>query len=313
MDGLRDVLLTMHQMTTAEIELLIPQWGTPAARPVLADPWDRPRDPLRQQAATAASLKDRPDFGWALAERLAKSGCTCTLLKRPAYRWVRAAMQLLTAGQSASRRLKDVTVVSQAREIHEFDLLRPVVNAALMTRNATARSVADALHLDVAVVEAYDSLFFSILDRKNDLAYVRKLLGSGDKSLLIVSRHVAPSDEEVLLSVGFKGTIEDVLRHAGCTGGAGDETMEDLSKRLLRNLLVAGADWTASPNCLRQSPPAMVAHAIDLVKKSKSDPAQEAPIQLGMNIGSLMREQLERDAQQIRRGVDECGSAGLSN
>ncbi|MEY3894902.1 MAG: hypothetical protein RLZZ214_421 [Verrucomicrobiota bacterium] len=300
-------------MTAAEINLLIPQWGTPAARPILTDPWDRPRAELSQQAATAASLKDRPDFGWALAERLAKSGHSSTLLKRPAYRWVRAAVQLLTVGPRASRRLKDVTVVSQAREIHEADQLRPVVNAALMTRDATARSVADALHLDVAVVDAYSNVFFNVLDRRNDIGYVRKLLGVGDSSPLMVPRHIATSDEEELLSVGFKGTIEDVLRHAGCVGGAGDESTEDLSNRVLRNMLVAGADWTASPNCLRQSPPAMVAHAIDLVKKSKSDSTQEAPIQLGMNIGSLMREQLERDAQQIRRGVEECESVGLPN
>ena len=300
-------------MTIKEIGLLVAQWKPDPPRPILVDPWERLTKSFGQQKAIIADLKDRPDFGWALAKRLATSGRNSTLLKRPTYRWLRAAVQLLTAGPSASRRLKDVTVVSQARGIHEIDQLRPVVNAALMTRDVTARTVADALHLDVAVVEAYDSLFFNILDRKNDLAYVRKLLGSGDSSQLMVSRHIAPSDEEVLLSVGFKGTIEDVLRHAGCMGGAGDDSTEDLSNRVLRNLLIAGADWTASPNCLRQSPPAMVAHAIDLVKKSKSDSTQEAPIQLGMNIGSLMREQLERDAQQIRRGVEECVSVGLPN
>ncbi|MEY3895814.1 MAG: hypothetical protein RLZZ214_1334 [Verrucomicrobiota bacterium] len=113
-----------------------------------------PRAELSQQAATAVSLKDRPDFGWALAGRLAESHLNSTLLNRPAYRWLRAAVQLLMTGQSASRRLKDDTVVSQAQDIHESDMLRPVVNAALMARDATARSVSDALHPDAAVVEA---------------------------------------------------------------------------------------------------------------------------------------------------------------
>lgn len=299
-------------MTTAEIELLIPQWGAPATRPVLADPWELPCGQFRQQAATNACLSDLPDFGWVLAERLSASGRNCTLLNRPAYRWILAAVQMLNGGPRASRRLKDPEIVSQAREIHASEM-RPVINAALMTPAATARSVAKALNLDTTVVEAYESLFFNILERKNDIAYVRKLLGAGESSPLMVSRHTTPSDEEVLLSIGFKGTLEDVLRQVGGTGGAGDESVEELSERLLHNLLAAGADWTASPGSRRLAPPALVTHAIDFVKKSKVEKPDEVQPQAGLGIGSLLRDQLEKDAATIRRGVEQDVSAGLPN
>ena len=291
-------------MTAAEINLLIPEWGAPAARPVLADPWDQPRDQLRQLAATTAWLTDCPDLGWRLAERLAKSGRNCILLKRPEYRWIRAALQFLTGSESASRHSKEHAVVSQASEIHDSDRMRPILNGALMTRDATVDSVAAALGLDAAVVEAYDSLFFNITDRKSDLAYVRKLLGSGDSSPLMVSPHAAPSNEEGLLAVGFNGTIEDVLKHAGCVGGAGSESIGELSDRLLRNLLAAGADWVASPNSRRHSPPPMVAYAISLAGKVKAEPAEEAFSGFGVGFGSMISAQLERDADQVRRSMD---------
>lgn len=297
-------------MTSSEIELLIPQWGAPAGRPILADPWDRPWDQLRQQAATTASLKDRPDFGWALAECLATAGRTCTLLKRPEYRWIRAALQILTGGESSTRRLREHAVVSLARDIHDSDRMRPLIKAVLMTRDATVASVAGALRLDAAVVEAYDSLFFNITDRKSDLAYVRNLLGAGDSSPLMVSRDANPSDEEVLLSVGFNGTIEDVLKHAGCVAKAGGESIDELSDRLLRDVLAAGADWVGSPNSRRQAPPAMVAYAINLARNVRAEPAEDLPLDSGASIGSILSEQFKKDANQVRLWVEQRENIG---
>ena len=300
-------------MTTVEIELLAPLWRGPSVRPTLVDPWDRPCDLFGQERAANASIKDRPDFGWAFAERLVRAGRSCSLLKRPEYRWVRATVQFLTGGECASRRLRDGVVVSQAREIHDSDLMRPIINAALMTRDATVGSVAAALNLDSSLVDAYECLFFNILDRRSDLGYVRKLMGAGESSPLMISRQTTPSDEDVFLSVGFHGSMEDVLKHAGCIGGAGDESVEGLTDRLLGSLLAAGADWVGSPTASRQPPPALVTHAIDFAKKMKVEPKQETPFDPGMSIGSMLSKQLEMDADHIRRGVDQSVSDGLPN
>lgn len=101
---------------------------------------------------------------------MAASGRRRTLLRRPAYCWIRAAVQFLTGGLSAFRRLKDLETVSRVRDIRVSEILRTTINAALITRNATASAVGKTLHLDTAVVEAYESLFFNVLDRKNDIA-----------------------------------------------------------------------------------------------------------------------------------------------
>lgn len=290
-------------MTTAEIELLVPQWGADPARPILADPWDRPSDSFGQQRAVSASIRDRPDFGWALAGRLVRSRRNCALLKRPAYRWIQCAVALLSGGASASRRLKDVAMVALARDIHESDALRPIMNAALITRNATTQSVADALNLPSSAVEAYQCLFFNVLDRRDDLAYVRKIVGGGKVASRIFAVKAAPSDDEVLLAAGFDGSIDDILMQAGCGGGAGEQSVSALADRLLRNTLVAGAKWTGSPMALKQAPPAMVSHAFDFAKKAYAEPTEVTDVHQSGGIGSFLRDQLEQDAATIRDGL----------
>jgi hypothetical protein len=170
-----------------------------------------------------------------------------------------------------------------------------------VTRDATA---AEALKLDASVVAAYDSLFFNVLDRKADIPCIRKLIGTAEsKSSLLLSRREIPTDEETILLVGFNGTIEDVLRHATCAGGAGHASIEELTDRLIRNILAKGADWMVSPGSRRQPPPESVSHAIEFAKRSKAKPAEVPPAQTGMSIGETMRMQLEQDATVIRNSM----------
>lgn len=182
--------------------------------------------------------------------------------------------------------------------------MRPIVNAALMARDATPSLVAHALALKTLTVSAYDSLFFNVLARKDDQYYLRRILGSGEsQNSLIYSRRAAPNEEEALLQVGFAGTVEDVLRQATSGRNVVSGSVEELKDRLLRGLLTVGVDWMESPNGRRQAPPAVVTHAIDFVKKSKSDPGAAPSVEAGMSMGEAMRSQLEADAGVIRAEV----------
>lgn len=174
-------------MTTKDTELLISHWGADPRPPILRDPWERRSSSSEPERATRTALRNRPDFGWALAERLAVSRRTCPILKRREFRWIRAARNLHTGGVTAAKHLRDLEIVKQARFLHKSPEIRPILNALLMTRDATAQTVAEALNIKpVEVVEAYGDLFFSVLGRKEDLAYILNLLGHGKPASLFI-------------------------------------------------------------------------------------------------------------------------------
>jgi hypothetical protein len=265
----------MTMMTTETTELLTAQWGTDPRPPVLPDPWERRDDPAGKDRANRAALRNRPDFGWAFAERIASSRRPCPVLKLRECRWIRAAKHHLTGGTMAVKHLRDADVVVLARKLYESKEFRPVLNAALMTRGATVQTVADALKIKpAAVVEAYHDLFFSVLDRKDDLPYLKTILGHGKSDSLFIDVSSLATDEEILLRAGFEGIIDNVLRLAGLTNDEEEETEEDLSKQMKRNILKHGVNFFASPDALKKPLPPIVCHAIGLVKKA---PAEQAP------------------------------------
>lgn len=104
--------------------------------------------------------------------------------------------------------------------------------------------VAAAFRIKPTVVEAYSDLFFNVLGRKEDLAYVRSIMGGG-KADLLFSGAAMPADDEILLSAGFEGTLVDVLRFAGLTQDE-DLSVDDLKKRLIRNGLKTAVKWSGS-------------------------------------------------------------------
>jgi hypothetical protein len=144
-----------------------------------------------------------------------------------------------------------------------------------MTRGATVQTVADALKIKpIAVVEAYNDLFFNVLNRKDDLAYLKTILGHGRNDSLFIDVSSLPTAEENLLKAGYEGTIDDVLRLSGLVNGGEEESEEDLSKRVKRQILKRGVNYLNSPDALKKPLPPIVSHAIELVKKA---PAEQTP------------------------------------
>lgn len=296
-------------MTSKDIKLLISQWEADPKPPILRDPWKRRGDPSGEERAARGALRNRPDLGWALAQRLAGSGRTCPLLKRREYRWIQAAKNLHSGGVTATKHLRDVEVVEFARDLHESDEVRPVLNALLMTRDATAESVAEALHIKpVDVVEAYGDLFFNVLGRKQEMAFIRNLLWQGETASSFICHSSLPTHEENLLAAGFRGSIDDVLRLAGFATDSDDETEEELSSRLTRKMLKIGANFLDTPEALKKAPPAIVSQALDLLKKSKQEqPPTSDPDGLGDFVSSA-RGVLEKNKKVVEASIEHTNN-----
>ena len=292
-------------ITTTETDLLVSEWGANPKPPILRDPWERRNDSSSEERAIRAALRNHPDLGWALAERLAVSRRPCPILKRREFRWIQAARNFHTGSATAAKHLRDVEIVEHALGLHESAEIRPILNAILMTHDATAETVAEALNIKpAAVVEAYNDLFFNALGRKEDMAYIRNLLGHGKSSFLFIRDTDLLTEEENLLAVGFHGTIEHVLRLAGFATDSADETEEALASRLSRKTLKLAANYLDSPDALKKAPPAIVSHALDMVKKSKVEltPASN-PDGLGDFVGSA-RAILEKNKKIVEASIE---------
>lgn len=296
-------------MTTEDIENLIEQWDTDSAQPVLADPWERTTDSGIWERERNAVFRGRPDLGWTYAGRVARGGRQCPLLMKPEFRWIRAAVQLLTNDAKATRHLREVEAVSRALELYKSDAARPVLNAVLMTSEASVALVSMMLKIRHSVLSAYADLFFNVLDRKEDLVFLQTILKPGKDDHCFVSKSSLPSEEELLLAAGFTGTIADVLRIAGWTSGEEEESEEDLLKRVKRNVLKNGSKLLESPAASKHSIPSLAAHAIELVKKAQIEqPTSNEDIFPG-DFGSMARAILTGDATNLRRSIDEKISA----
>jgi hypothetical protein len=197
-------------MTTADTALLYADWIRSYDVPPGLDERSTAIREANKERAENRDVMSRPDFGWTMAMSMASTGWTSGRLEKPSFRWVRLAVKFVSGVAGEHGDADGLSAVAGAFEIY----MKPTpdrlfLHAALLARDATAASVADALSLDTMVVEAYDSLFYSVLDRKNPTDYLMCAVKHG----VTYERGNLPPDnpEEVaFLLAGLYGTVEDV-------------------------------------------------------------------------------------------------------
>ncbi|MBN8460083.1 MAG: hypothetical protein J0M04_19825 [Verrucomicrobia bacterium] len=153
---------------------------------------------------------DRPDFGARIALRYALESTYPKLLDKPPYRWVRAAFRVLVKSHAGHE--PDLSAARQAMHWHSRPEFARPLNAALLARDATAERVAAALDIPEPPVEAYASLCFDVLDRKEDKAYLQTAARVG--MLTERWRRVPPELDPVageIFVIALNGTLANVM------------------------------------------------------------------------------------------------------
>ena len=118
----------------------------------------------------------QPNFGWVMGHQMGIRGWTSPLLGKPPYRWVSLVLKLVETRFKEGITDPAVMIVSEADALNmnRDSPLRVLLNATLLARDATVETVAGALGLDPQLVDAYADLFFNVLDRKDEPAYLQK-------------------------------------------------------------------------------------------------------------------------------------------
>jgi hypothetical protein len=231
---------------------------------------------LRGNASNSPLDADVPNLGWRVASLIAKRSPDQIKLMRSsgitgqhAYRWVRAAVTLRRNGERLGKWFPEVADVAAASDLHADPRITVTLKAALFSTNSTPETVAHVMSLAVPVVQAFDALFFNVLDRKDDLLCRRKIVeddnGYGRNLIRKITGERGWPD---LLKIASEGTLQDVMV-AACISMQ-EETEDSLVRKTRMDALRA----VAGNNHGSKSP--LTALGVAIAKEWQDSEAAEA-------------------------------------
>ena len=175
----------------------------------------------------------RPAFGWEAALSLSQFGMRGIVAFDRNSKWVWRAWKLLDHGirqeVDDSRRF-----VQWAWKIHHDisqRIVRNTLEGALVVAGATHKKVAEQLKLDVRIVEAYETLFWNVIDREQDITYLQALIYPDGKLEEMVSGYFQSANVDQLLKrIGYNSGYEDLAWGAGLRFSPVDSMSIDVAK-----------------------------------------------------------------------------------
>lgn len=228
-------------MTAEETRILFREWRR------LEPPRSKAlQEILRGDASDGVPDVDAPNLGWRVASSVAKRGRDQMVMMRAAlekggYRWVDAAISWLKGGDKLGKWFPDVADVVAAYDLHAAPQTVALLKAALFAANSKAETVGHTMSLPVAVVGAFDALFFNVLDRKEDAAYRGKIVENDNGyGRDLIRRITGESGCPDLLEIAFHGTLHEVMVAARVSSEEERETGLVRKTRLVAPRVVSG-------------------------------------------------------------------------
>ena len=209
-------------MTINQIEKLYAEWEKISAIPRNLDARSRKIRELARQHDAEWEILNCPDFGGIMAMRLVGADQPCRLLEKPPYVWLRKMTELIVVMGKAHLLDPDVRVVYEAMELRRSPgAQQSLLHAALLASDASVDAVASALGMAEPVVDAYSTLFFDVLDRKNDAGYRQTAMKAAlmPRGNLFAAKYLNPPMASLLVA-GLCGTLAHVMEMAEGVGWA---------------------------------------------------------------------------------------------
>lgn len=262
--------------------------------------------------ARFAARYAQPDYGWTIAARFADRRVKFPLLLKARDSWVyRAYLSLLDA------RVRD-PVVEEAMFLALRGYDAPIRKAAIegMLLAACAAPIPEALRevaqrtgIDLRVLEAYEVLFFNVLDRAQEHAYVGALVYPQSRAVeLQEDYHRTVTHAHLIRRLGYNKRNMALTAYIA---GLGDRTpltklaaRENSEIELTNNFMATGL-LLASSNLLNQRSPGL-SRATTLAAASRSAGPQVVRPSI-TNIGDLIQDEIRQasthavEAQNLAR------------
>ena len=172
---------------------------------------------------------------------------------------------------------------------------RNVIDALLLDRDATAESVAEAVNIRPSIVMMYEKLFYNVLDRKKDAAFISSVVYPDGRSVEAHEGYIAAEGIGRLLKrAGFNNGVYDVLYLAGFASGLLQSlTGPDVAQRLeamihANGLILARNGW------MNQQTNAGIQNAMRLLTAAKVGGSDEGPRSPFASLGGVLCAEIKR-------------------
>lgn len=161
---------------------------------------------------------NRPDCGWVVVELLCAANMKFPIFPEGKInRLFQARLWKMWPDQYGDH--PSIAPVRHAHSLHADGAnlaTRTILNAALMAKDATIEKVAAALGLPEKTIEAYEALFFNVLDRRDDALYLRNIVYPESRLVELCDNYLEETSLDVLLlRIGYNSGLEAVLYAAG--------------------------------------------------------------------------------------------------
>lgn len=175
----------------------------------------------------------RPDFGWQAALSLSQFGMRGIISFDRNTKWVWRAWKLFEQGvrHAVDDNRKFVQWAFKIHHDISQRIVRNTLEGALVVAGSTHKKVADMLHLDIRIVEAYETLFWNVVDREQDITYLQGLIYPDGKLEEMVSGYFQSANiDQLLKRIGYNSGYEDLAWGAGLRFSPVDSMSIDVAK-----------------------------------------------------------------------------------
>ncbi len=186
----------------------------------------------------------RPDCGWFVVERLCAANMAFPIFPEGKLAYLRWAL-LWKMRPDLFGDHPSIAPAIHAHSLHADGsnlATRAILNAALIAKDATIETVAAALGLPEKTVEAYEVLFFNVLDRRDDAMYLCKIVYPNHRLVELCDNYLEETSLDVLLlRIGYNRGLEAVLYAAGLKDNpTADMTATEAAAALEQAILSTG-------------------------------------------------------------------------
>lgn len=170
-------------------------------------------------------------IGWKAAKQLALSDTPFPCFIEGSDDWIfRAYLYCLDPRKYNSEHISGALALASSR----MKSSREVINSMLIQESYSYADIANDTCIHKNTVEAYEKLFYNVVDRHLDHMYIRNVVYPNGRFVEIYD-HYLENEElgNILLRVGYNNGREDVLHFAGFKSGLlGAMTAMDMPQKL---------------------------------------------------------------------------------
>ena len=239
------------------------------------------------------------DVGWRIVKELARQPRIISVPLLGDDQWILRAV-FHQAGRMRDPVITRAVTLGTAPEMTRH---RELLMALLVVEGATITNVAHVLNMDRDVVACFERLFFNIIDRRNDYAFLREVVYPNNRLAEMFDNYIRHEDlGTILMRAGFNNGTADVLFLAGATRVDLIKSMAtgDNLPHKLEALWMANAYVAARNGFLNQSDARGLSDARALLQAAKQGGQDQGDVNPLPETGAMIYDELTKFTRSAR-------------